>query len=145
MARYPGLSVVYAGHPLMLAYLGTPASPRIIRRCRAVIRAHAFTQHYTFRFLTGYLDSQRPFWKNPSEHPDGPIEIAPQYGFWSCVYRYKPDAGLYPTYSTVSGNPAGPRTSRSRSRWRAEKAGDVRDHVTVRTPHRATATPPRRT
>jgi len=108
MARYPGLSVVYGGHPLMLVYLGTPASPRIIRRCRAVIRTHAFAQHYTFRFLTGYLDSQWPFWKNPSEHPLGPIEIAPRYGFWSWVDRYKPDYGLYPTYSTAPGNPSQP-------------------------------------
>jgi hypothetical protein len=108
MGRYPGLSVVYGGHPLMLVYLGTPASPRIIQRCRAVIGMHAFAQRYTFRFLTGYLDSQWPFWKTPSQHPDGPIEIAPRYGFWSWVDRYKPAYGIYPTYSTVPGNPTHP-------------------------------------
>lgn len=104
ITRYPGLSVEYAAHPLMLVYLGTPADPHILEACRAVIRANGFAQHYTFRFMTGYLDSQWPFWKNPSEHPHGPIEISPQYDFWSWVDRYKAAYHLYPTYSTVPGD-----------------------------------------
>ncbi|MBV8373132.1 MAG: hypothetical protein JOY69_07705, partial [Candidatus Eremiobacteraeota bacterium] len=66
IARYPGLSVVYGGHSLMTVYLGTPANPWLLRQCRAVIRTNALAQRYTFRFTTGYLDSQWPFWKNPA-------------------------------------------------------------------------------
>ena len=105
MARYPALPVVYRAHPLMLVYLGTPASPRMIHRCRAVIRSNGFAQRYTFRFMTGYLDSQWPFWKNPFEHPHAPIEISPRYGFWSWVDRYKPAYRLWPAYSAVPGDP----------------------------------------
>jgi hypothetical protein len=103
MAQYPGLSIVYKGHPLMLVYLGTPASPRLLRRCNGVIRVHGFAQQYTFRFMSGYLDSQWPFWKNPSEEPGGPIEISSRYDFWSWVDRYRPAYHLWPTYSTVPG------------------------------------------
>ncbi|MBV8374150.1 MAG: hypothetical protein JO302_01465, partial [Candidatus Eremiobacteraeota bacterium] len=103
-ARYPALSVVYFAHPLMLVYLGTPADPHLLERCRAAIETHHLARRYTFRFWTGYLDSQWPFWKDPSEHPRGPIEIAPQYDFWSWVDRYKPAYHLYPTYNTVPGD-----------------------------------------
>jgi hypothetical protein len=59
---------------------------------------------YTIRIDAGYLDSQPTFWANPNKPPDGPIRIAPQYGFWSVVDRLKPAFSLYPTYNIIPGS-----------------------------------------
>jgi hypothetical protein len=104
IAHYPGLSVLYLGHPLMLVYTGTPVNPAILSRAKTVLHGAGLDSRYTFRFMGGFLDSQPAFWSNPNERPDGPIEIAPRFRFWSYVDRYKPSFRLYPTYSVT---PAG--------------------------------------
>jgi len=58
--------------------------------------------------IAGYLDSQPGLWARPGV-PTGPIEVAPQYGFWSIVDRLNPTCRIalcpyFPTYSR-----AGPR------------------------------------
>jgi hypothetical protein len=104
MNRYPQLGVRYLGHPLMMVYLGTPVDPYILAGCKWVLHQTGLDERYTFRFTGGYLDSQPDFWNDPGRHPDGPIEIAPRYDFWSVVDRYKPGYGLYPTYNVIPGS-----------------------------------------
>ena len=101
--RYPALNVIYAGHPLMLVYVGTPIDLDILRQVRAILRDGGFEARYTFRIVGGFLDSQPAVWNDPSQTPSGPIEIAPRYGFWSYVDRHKTRFALYPTYSVVPG------------------------------------------
>lgn len=101
MARYPNLDVRYLGRPLMLVYIGTPVNLNILERAKGVLRASGLDKQYTFRIVAGYLDSQPSFWNNPNQQPDGPIQIAPRYGFWSVVDRLKPSYHLFPTYSLV--------------------------------------------
>lgn len=60
--RYPALSVVYFGHPLMLVYVGTPVDPTILNGAKAVLRDSGLDKEYTFRIVAGYLDSQPAFW-----------------------------------------------------------------------------------
>ncbi len=103
MTEYPQLSVVYLGHPLMMLYVGTPVDTSIVARAKDVLHTSGLDAKYTIRITGGYLDSQSTFWKNPNQAPDGPIEIAPQYDFWSVVDRYKPEFALYPTYNVVPG------------------------------------------
>lgn len=88
----------------MLVYVGTPVDLTILSRAKTVLRETGLDTKYTFRIVAGYLDSQPQFWQNPSQTPNGPIEIAPQYRFWSVVDRYKSKFSLYPTYSTVPGD-----------------------------------------
>jgi hypothetical protein len=104
MKQYPELSVIYVGHPLMLVYVGTPVDPAILDGAKSVLRETGLDTQYTFRIVGGYLDAQPTFWADPNQHPDGPIKIAPRYGFWSFVDRYKPKFGYYPTYSTIPGS-----------------------------------------
>ncbi len=106
MKRYPGLTVMYADHPLMLVYVGTPVDPAILDGAKAVLRESGLDTQYTFRIVGGYLDAQPTFWANPYRIPDGPTRIAPRYGFWSYIDRYKPEFGYYPTYSTIRGSDA---------------------------------------
>jgi hypothetical protein len=100
MQHYPSLNVWYLGHPLLLVYTGTPVDTNLLAQCKSVLRSSGLDEAYTFRFVGGYLDSQSTFWKNPA----GPIEISPNYQFWSVVDRYKPAYELYPTYSVVPGS-----------------------------------------
>ncbi|HEY1428627.1 MAG TPA: hypothetical protein VGF18_03575, partial [Candidatus Tumulicola sp.] len=106
MQRYPQLNVVYAGHPLMLVYVGTPVDPAILDGARNVLHQSGADTRYTFRIVGGYLDAQPSFWADPNRHPNGPTQIAPRYGFWSWVDRYKPSFSYYPTYSTIPGTNA---------------------------------------
>jgi hypothetical protein len=87
----------------MLVYTGMPVNPKLLSRCEAVLRPPDLETKYTFRFVSGYLDSQPSFWENPNQQPDGPIQIAPQYDFWSVVDRYKPAFRYYPTYNIAPG------------------------------------------
>jgi hypothetical protein len=103
IARYPQLSVEYLGRPLLLVYVGTPVNPNMLNALNAVLRTTRLEQRFTFRIVGGYLDSQPSFWNNPEQTPNGPIEIAPRYRFWSVVDRYKPRYALYPTYSLAPG------------------------------------------
>jgi hypothetical protein len=102
--EYPQLSVRYFGHPLMLVYVGTPVNPNIVDRARDILHSTGLDAKYTIRIDAGYLDSQPTFWANPNEQPNGPIQIAPRYDFWSVVDRYKPAFSLYPTYNIVPGS-----------------------------------------
>lgn len=107
MATYPMLDVRYLGRPLMWVYVGTPVNVNILGGCKAVLRKAGLDDQYTFRIAAGYLDSQPAFWAHPREQPDGPIEIAPRYGFWSVVDRYKPSYHLFPTYTPGAGGFSG--------------------------------------
>ena len=106
MADFPAMNVFYQGKPLMLIYTGTPVDPARVRAIRKLLGESGLDRHYTFRLIAGYLDSQPAFWANPNETPDGPIEIAPRYGFWSVVDRLNfwgaPPAPYYPTYNRVA-------------------------------------------
>jgi len=104
-SRYPNLSVIYAGHPLMLVYVGTPVDPTVLYRTQAVLRESGLDTRYTFRIVGGYLESQPTFWANPNEIPTGPIRIASQYRFWSVVDRLKPAFRYFPTYSVTPHDP----------------------------------------
>jgi hypothetical protein len=102
--QYPQLSVRYFGRPLMLVYVGTPVNLNIVDRAKAILHKTGLDTKYTIRIDAGYLDSQPAFWANPNKQPDGPIRIAPQYGFWSVVDRYKPAFSLFPTYNIIAGS-----------------------------------------
>ncbi len=57
--------------------------------------------------MAGYLDSQPSLWLNQGT-PNGPIEINPEYGFWSWVDRLNTSCTLalcpyYPSYNEVHG------------------------------------------
>jgi len=123
MREYPGLDVSYEGRPRMLVYTGTPMNVSLWHTCKTVLATSGLSSAYTFRFIAGYLDSQPSFWENPNEQPHGPIEIAPRYGFWSVVDRYKPSYHYYPTYDVVHGSSGRPENltvsiaTAGQSRW----------------------------
>jgi len=102
MTRYPNLNVEYLGHPLMLLYIGTPVDTTLLAQAKAILHKTGLDAKYTIRIEAGYLDSQPTFWMNPGELPARPIQIAPQYDFWSWVDRLKPGFRLYPTYNAVN-------------------------------------------
>jgi hypothetical protein len=103
MTRFPDLNVVYEDKPLMLIYLGTPIVPGRVQAIAHLLKASGVDRRYSFRLVGGYLDSQPSFWANPGATPDGPIEIAPKYDFWSVVDRLNfwgaPPAPYYPTFN----------------------------------------------
>ncbi len=103
IAAFPNLSVRYGGKPLMLIYLGTPVDVARVSAIRTMLRTSGLERRFTFELIAGYLDSQPAFWARPEQIPDGPIRIAPRYGFWSVVDRLNfwnaPPAPYYPTYT----------------------------------------------
>jgi hypothetical protein len=109
MADYPARNVIYQGKPLMLIYLGAaqdpnPADNPLWFRIETFLGKHpALTRQYTFKMIAGYLDSQPGLWARQGT-PTGPIEINPEYGFWSVVDRLNPTCRqplcpYYPTYN----------------------------------------------
>ena len=109
MEKYPQRQVFYQGKPLMLIFVGAGQDPDLAHdplwyRLRVFLADHPrITDKYTFKFIAGYLDSQSYLWK--SHHvPTGPVEIAPEFGFWSwvdrlnttCTETYCP---YYPSYN----------------------------------------------
>jgi hypothetical protein len=111
MGKYPNLNVLYEGKPLMLIFLGAgqdpnPADNPLWYRIRKFLDAHPeITCKYTFRLMAGYLDSQPDLWATQGV-PTGPVEINPQYGFWSWVDRLNATCtgGLcpyFPSYNQV--------------------------------------------
>jgi len=112
MTRYPDRNLIYEGKPLMVIYLGAaqdpnPADNPLWYQIRKFLRAHPeITGKYTFREMAGYLDSQPGLWENQGV-PTGPIEINPEYGFWSVVDRLNPTCNVppycpyYPTYNVA--------------------------------------------
>lgn len=112
MTRYPDRNLIYEGKPLMVIYLGAaqdpnPADNPLWYQIRKFLRVHPdITDRYTFREMAGYLDSQAALWNNQGV-PTGPIEINPEYGFWSVVDRLNPTCTVppycpyYPTYNVT--------------------------------------------
>ena len=111
MAEYPGLDVIYEGKPLMLIYLGAAQDPNaadnpLWYRIRRFLHNHPSTENkYTFRMVAGYLDSQPGLWETQGT-PSGPIEINPEYGFWSWVDRLNATCTgslcpYYPSYNNA--------------------------------------------
>jgi hypothetical protein len=103
MARFPAMTVIYQGKPLMLIYTGTPVDEGRVKAILTMLQGSGLDRRYTFRLIAGYLDSQPQFWTDPALVPEGPIAIAPRYGFWSVVDRINfwraPPAPYYPTYA----------------------------------------------
>jgi hypothetical protein len=113
MAAFPERNVVYGGKPLMLVYLGAAQDPNprdnpLWVQLRRFLTQHPqLTSKYRFQEIAGYLDSQPGLWEQP-QVPAGPIEISPEYGFWSVVDRLNPSCRVaycpyYPTYNLVDG------------------------------------------
>ena len=108
MQQYPGREVIYKGKPLMLIFLGAAQDP--IRRITSWFQIRRFLKEhpeienkYTFKMIAGYLDSQSYLWLNQST-PNGPVEVDPEYGFWSWVDRLNTSCTLslcpyYPSYN----------------------------------------------
>jgi hypothetical protein len=92
MHQYPGLNVIYEGKPLMLIFLGAaqdpnPADHPLWYRLEQFLQRHPeIGEKYTFKLMAGYLDSQPDLWATQGT-PNGPVEINPEYGFWSWVDR----------------------------------------------------------
>jgi hypothetical protein len=110
MRRYPQLSVIYEGKPLMLVFVGAAQDPSTADHPlwyqfrQFLVRHPELSDHYTFRQVAGYLDSQPDLWRKPAQ-ASGAREIAPQYAFWSWVDRLKPvcsdpSCPYYPSYNT---------------------------------------------
>jgi hypothetical protein len=109
MRQYPDLSVIYESKPLMLIFLGAaqdpnPADHPLWYRLEQFLQRHPeIGEKYTFRLMAGYLDSQPALWATGGT-PDGPVEINPEYGFWSWVDRLNPSCTeplcpYYPSYN----------------------------------------------
>jgi hypothetical protein len=107
--RYPNLSVIYEGKPLVLIFLGAaqdpnPADHPLWYRLEKFLQHHPeIGEKYTFRLMAGYLDSQPGLWATQGT-PSGPVEINPAYGFWSWVDRLntsctEPLCPYYPSYN----------------------------------------------
>ena len=107
--RYPDMNVIYQGKPLMVIFLGAaqdpdPADHPLWFRLKEFLQRHPeMGDRYTFRFMAGYLDSQPGLWAHQGT-PDGPVEINPEYGFWSWVDRLntscsEPLCPYYPSYN----------------------------------------------
>ena len=114
MQQNPERTVIYQGKPLVLIFLGAAQDPNrsdnpLWFQIRKFLRNHPdISRKYTFKMMAGYLDSQPYLWLNQGT-PDGPVEINPEYGFWSWVDRLNTSCTLslcpyYPSY-----NQAGPR------------------------------------
>lgn len=110
MQQYPERQVIYEGKPLMLIFIGAGQDPNradhpLWVRIREFLSDHPeISGQYTFRLIAGYLDSQPGLWLNQGV-PDGPIEVNPEYGFWSWVDRLNPTCTVppfcpyYPSYN----------------------------------------------
>ncbi len=109
MHEHPDLSVIYEGKPLMLVFVGAsqdpdPAQHPVWYRIEQFLLHHPeISGKYTFRLMAGYLDSQPYLWANQGT-PTGPVEINPEYGFWSWVDRLNPTCTepacpYYPSYN----------------------------------------------
>jgi hypothetical protein len=111
LQQYPNLNVIYEGKPLMLIFIGAaqdpnPADHPLWYRLQQFLQHHPeIGQKYTFKLMAGYLDSQPGLWATQGT-PTGPIEISPEYGFWSWVDRLnttctEPLCPYYPSYNQV--------------------------------------------
>jgi len=112
LQKDPNLAVIYEGKPLMIVFLGAAQDPDaqdnpLWFQIRKFLAHHSeLSDKYTFKMMAGYLDSQPGLWLKQGV-PEGPVQIAPEYGFWSWVDRLNPTCTLqycpyYPSY-TLSG------------------------------------------
>ena len=114
LQRYPNLSVIYLGKPLMIVFLGAAQDPNaadnpLWYQIEVFLRGHPdIANKYTFRFMAGYLDSQPRLWQSPKS-PTAPVQISSAYGFWSWVDRLN-------TGCAISGCPYYPSYNRTGSR-----------------------------
>lgn len=111
LQRYPNLSVIYEGKPLMIIFLGAAQDPNtgdnpLWYRLERFLQKHPeISNKYTFKLMAGYLDSQPALWVNQGT-PTGPVEISPAFGFWSWIDRLntsctEPACPYYPSYNQV--------------------------------------------
>jgi hypothetical protein len=109
LQKYPERQVIYQGKPLMLIFLGAAQDPNTADnplwfQIRQFLNRHPeIDSKYNFKLIAGYLDSQPDLWLNPGT-ADGPVEVNPQYGFWSWVDRLNTSCTLplcpyYPSYN----------------------------------------------
>lgn len=111
MKEHPNLSVIYEDKPLVLIYVGAAQDPTLSDhplwlQIREFLKIHPeIGSKYTFRIVAGYLDSQSDLWARQST-PDGPVEVNPEFGFWSWVDRLNTSCTLalcpyYPSYNKI--------------------------------------------
>src|ERR1700730_16706433 len=120
----------------MMFFLGAgqvpdPRNKPLWFQIREFLKSHpALEKKYTFKMMSGYLDSQPGLWAKPGT-PHGPVEINPQYGFWSWVDRLKPDCKVppfcpyYPSYNKVGArieNFTASIATAGQEGWRCPKA-----------------------
>jgi hypothetical protein len=92
MVKFPERQVIYEGRPLMLIFVGAGQDPDLAHnplwyQLRNFLKDHPeIADKYTFKIVAGYLDSQPYLWKD-QDTPTGPVEVAPEFGFWSWVDR----------------------------------------------------------
>jgi hypothetical protein len=110
LEQFPDRQVIYEGKPLMLIFIGAAQDPRFVDdalwlKIRQFLKSHPeIASKYTFKEMAGYLDSQPDLWLNHGT-PEGPVEITPDYGFWSWVDRLNPTCTIkpfcpyYPSYN----------------------------------------------
>jgi hypothetical protein len=114
MAQHPNLGVIYQGKPLMVIYLSAAQDPTtsdnpLWFQLRQFLKAHPqIANKYTFKMMAGYLDSQ-PLLGADQNTPDGPIEVDPEFGFWSWVDRLNTTCTLalcpyYPSYNRTGAH-----------------------------------------
>jgi len=101
ITQYPQMNVIYKGKPLMLIFLGAAQDPNLADNPLWLQIENFLKDHpeiegkYTFREMTGYLDSQPDLWKTQGT-PTEPVEINRKYGFWSWVDRLNPTCSIGP-------------------------------------------------
>lgn len=110
MQHYPDRNVIYQGKPLMVIYLSAAQDPNVAdnpmwSQLRQFLRNHPdISGKYTFKMMAGFLDSQPALWAQQGV-PQGPVEINPQFGFWSWVDRLNTLCSSascpFPTYNKV--------------------------------------------
>jgi hypothetical protein len=109
MRQHPDRNVIYKGKPLMLIYLSAAQDPSAadnpmwFQIRQFLISNPEISEKYTFKMMAGFLDSQPELWVRQGI-PTGPVEIKPQYGFWSWVDRLNttlcgPALCPFPTYT----------------------------------------------
>jgi len=92
MQQYPSRNVIYEGKLLMIIFLGAAQDPVSANHPLWFQIQQFLNQHpeiaakYTFKMMAGYLDRQPRLWVKQGLR-DKPVEIAPQYHFWSWVDR----------------------------------------------------------
>jgi hypothetical protein len=112
MSQHPDLQVIYEGKPLMVIFLGAAQDPNRLDnplwfQIRQFLKNHPeIGLAYTFKLMAGYLDSQPGLWAAPNVIPSAPVEMNPEYDFWSWVDRLNatctgPYCPYYPSYNKV--------------------------------------------